>query len=221
VKKLVLTLLVLTLVTLPLAACGYQQNLTYELSHLNSELNRLRVNVPGVPQIEQFFSGNFRSPSYLRWFFFPVVSVWRILVSVGLGWLLFALLPQHIARASAAAEKEPLRAILYGLLGYLAIVPATVVLAITLIGIPLIPVLWFLVSIARLFGQTALGLLVGRALSRALNREFNETHQVILGLAALALLSSVPSVGGLVGLFTGLLGFGAALWTQFGRNAVV
>ena len=207
-KKTVLVLLLLTLITLPLVACS--------------------INVPGVslgrfPGINmgRFPGMNMGSGAWLRWFVFPVFSLWRIAVSTILGWLVFTLLPLHTVRASDAAEREPLRAILYGLLGYAATIPATIVLAITLIGIPLIPVLWLAIALAGLFGQAALGLLVGKALNKSLNQDFNESHQVLIGLATIGVLTAIPGAGGLVSLFTGLLGFGAAVWTQFGRNAVV
>lgn len=211
-KKIVLILLVLALTTLPLVACGYQRSIP---------MNRIgNINIPGI-NMDRFPGMEAGSGNWLRWFIFPVFSLWRIIVSVFLGWLVFALLPLHTVRISDAAEREPLRAILYGLLGYAATVPATIVLAITIVGILLIPVLWLAVGLAALFGQAALGLLVGKALNKSLNQSYNESHQVLIGLVALGLLTAVPGLGGLVGLFTGLLGFGATVWTQFGRNAVV
>lgn len=211
-KKIVLLLLIVALTTLPLVACGYQRSAT-----TNPIGN---INIPGIT-MNRFPGLDIGSSAWSRWFVFPVFSIWRIVVSTVLGWIVFALLPLHTARASAAAEREPLRAILFGLLGYAATIPARVLLAITLIGMPLIPVLGLAVGLASLFGQAALGLLVGKALNKSLNQDFNESHQVLIGLATLGLLTAIPGAGGLVGLFTGLLGFGATVWTQFGRNAVV
>ena len=211
-KKIVLVLLILALATLPLVACGYQRSVT--TNPLGS------INIPGV-NMSRFPGMNMGSGTWLRWFILPVFSLWRIIAGTILGWLAFTLLPLHTARASSAAEREPLKAILFGLLGYVTLIPATIVLAITLIGIPLIPLLWIAVGLAGLFGQAALGLLVGKALNKSLNQDYNESHQVLIGLAVIGLLTAVPGAGGLVSLFTGLLGFGVAVWTQFGRNAVV
>lgn len=154
-------------------------------------------------------------------FFSPVASLWRVLSVVFLGWVVFWLFPVPVTRIGDAAKAEPLKAVLFGLLGYLAIIPLSIILLITLLGIPLIPLLWLALLVGRFFGQVALGLLAGRYLASKLNQDMTDILSVVLGLLALGLLTIIPVVGGLAGLFYSLLGFGAVVWTKFGRSAVV
>jgi len=231
-----LTLLVLTLPMLATAASslqGVERDITNAMSQVESSLRGsmrdLEQNLTNaMRQVERSLRGispsfSYNSPFSNRWFGFApfwgwgMKSVWQTLVVVALGWLMFTLFPAHTEKIAVAAQGEPLKAIVYGFLGYLALVPVTIMLAITILGIPIIPVLWAGVAVARLLGQVALGLLVGRALARSLNRDMIEAHYVILGLAVLGLSVAVPGVGGLVSLFCSLLGFGAVLWTRGGR----
>lgn len=217
--------LVLVLASLAMVGCGYRHSVNVDLHNFERQMERLAGFDPmkGFDiNIGRFNTNRYFSPSWY-WkslFGFSVVSIWRVLVVVLLGWLVYLLVPANVIKVSAAAQAEPLKAILYGLVAYLALVPATVVLAITILGIPLIPVMWFAVGVARLLGQVALGLLVGKAISAQLKNGWNETQSVLIGLAALGVLIAVPGAGGLVSLFCSLLGFGAVVWTQFGRHAV-
>ncbi|KAF0197660.1 MAG: hypothetical protein FD169_262 [Bacillota bacterium] len=152
-------------------------------------------------------------------FFSPIASLWKVLSIVFLGWVIFWLIPAPILKIAGAAQGEPLKAVLFGLLGYLAVIPVSIMLLITLVGIPLIPFFWLALLVGRFMGQVALGLLAGRYLAQKLNREMTDSLVVAMGLLVLGLVTIIPVVGGLVSLFYSLLGFGATLWTKFGRVA--
>ena len=239
-KKIIVlvTILVLTLPLLATAATslqGVEKDLNAALSQVERSLqgsmrdlersltNAARQIENSMRNVSPSFYHNF-SPFRNQWLNFAplwgwrIASLWRAMVVVALGWLVFTLFPAQTDRIAVAAQGEPLKAIVYGLLGYLALVPVTIMMAITILGIPLIPVLWVGVAVARLLGQVALGLLVGRALAKSLNRDMIEAHYVILGLTVLGLSVTVPGVGGLVSLFCSMLGFGAVLWTRGGSQ---
>lgn len=152
-------------------------------------------------------------------FFSPLASLWKVLSIVFLGWVIFWLFPAPVLNIGAAAQAEPLKAVLFGLLGYLAVIPLTIMLLITLVGIPLIPLFWLAILVGRFMGQVALGLIAGRYLSHKLNHEMTDALVVVMGLLVLGLVTIIPVVGGLASLFYSLLGFGAVLWTKFGRVA--
>lgn len=154
-------------------------------------------------------------------FFSPIASLWKVLSIVFLGWVVFWLFPGPVLRVSQAVQAEPLKAVLFGLLGYLAVIPLSIMLLITLVGIPLIPFLWMALLVGRFVGQVALGLLAGRYLAQKLNNEMTDAWAVAMGLFALGLVTIIPVAGGLASLFYSLLGFGAVIWTKFGRVSAV
>lgn len=157
----------------------------------------------------------------LRYGWSTSYSLWKVLSIVFLGWVVFWLFPRPVANVATAVTTEPLKAVLYGFLGYLALVPLTLMLVITILGILAVPVLWVGVLVGRLLGQVALGLLAGKYILKALNREQGDVVSVVVGMLALGLLTVLPVVGGLASLFYSLLGFGAVLWTRFGRQSAI
>ncbi len=122
-------------------------------------------------------------------FSFPL---WPILAWVALGMILIKLLPEHVmfVRTTAATKKR--RSIIIGLLSVL-LAPAVLVILIALIlPIPLV---------------------------RAVAPQHNtRLMQVVVGLAALELLGSLPYIGWLISVGAGLLGLGAVLLSRFGTR---
>ncbi len=148
-------------------------------------------------------------------------SLWRLLSVLFLGAIVYWLFPMAVQRSSDALNHNPAKSALFGLLGYLAVVPLTILLIITVLGIPLVPILWLLVSAARLLGQVALAVIAGQWLAKQLNLQPSAIiYQVLLGLLVLGLLTMLPVVGSLASLFYGLVGFGAVIWTRFGTTQI-
>jgi len=166
------------------------------------------INIGNLPRINMPFR-----------FFSPIASMWKVLSIVFLGWVVFWLFPAPILKIGDAAQAEPLKAVLFGLLGYVAIIPVSIIMLITILGIPLIPFVWLALLVGRFMGQVALGLIAGRYLAQKLNREMTDALVVVMGLLVLGLATIIPVVGGLASLFYSLLGFGAVIWTKFGRVA--
>ncbi len=154
----------------------------------------------------------------LTFFGFNLFRLWSLLMVVLFGWLLYALLPKHVAQVANTASVDPAKAVIFGILGYLAIVPLMILLVVTIVGIPLVPVLFLAVAIGRLLGQIALGLIAGQWLAGRLNLETAPAAVVLLGLTILGLLSLVPGVGFAFSLFYALIGFGAVLRSRFGTR---
>lgn len=145
----------------------------------------------------------------------------RLLLILFLGWIVLWLFPQPVGRITSTLNANPAKATMFGLLAYLAIIPLTILFIITILGIPLVPILWLALLGARLLGQAALGLLAGRWLAPYLKLEAADMALAMLGLLVLALISFLPVIGGLASLFYGLVGFGAAVWTRFGTKLPV
>lgn len=145
----------------------------------------------------------------------------RLLMITFLGCIIYWLFQQPVERIASTVNLNPAKATLFGLLAYLALIPLTILFVITILGIPLVPILWLLVLVARLMGQVALGLLAGRWLAPYLKLEVGDMALALLGLVVLALVSFLPVIGGLASLFYGLVGFGAAIWSRLGTKLPV
>lgn len=168
------------------------------------------------PRIVPFGSYSFGVGCWRHGFAFA-----RLLMVVFLGFIVFWLFQQPVERIAGSINLNPAKATLFGLLSYLALIPLTILLIITILGIPLVPILWLLVFVARLMGQVALGLLAGRWLAPYLKLEVADGALALLGLVVLALVSFLPVIGGLASLFYGLVGFGAAIWSRLGTQLPV
>ncbi len=92
----------------------------------------------------------------------------------------------------------------------------SVFLAITLIGIPLIPIISLGAVVASLVGSLGVALFVGQLIKNDGKRSI--LQQFSIGLAILTGLSLIPFLGGLVVSLVNLFGLGVILRWQFGRD---
>ncbi len=141
-------------------------------------------------------------------------------VSLLLGFLLLTLFPRRVEAVSASLRAAPGRALLAGLLGILAQPLLTLLLAVTLVGIPLIAVQVLGVLVAYLLGLTAAALLIGRALPAALHRGIG-ILQLAIGLWLLMLVFAIPFLGWLAWATVLMATFGAVLRTRFGQTPIL
>jgi hypothetical protein len=140
-----------------------------------------------------------------------------------LGMLLGAFLHPQLARVSGTISRQPMMAGSVGLLAIVGSAIAILVLAITLILIPVALAVVFLLVIAWLFGVVALGMTVGDRISRAVNRRWEPVVAAGVGSFTLAiavgLVNAIPCVGWLAPVVVGLLALGAAVITVLGTRA--
>jgi hypothetical protein len=137
-----------------------------------------------------------------------------------LGFLLLTLFPRRVDAVAAALQANPGKSLLAGLLGLLAQPLLTLLLAVTLVGIPLIAVQVLGVLVAYLLGITAAAVLLGRALPAALHRGTG-ILQLAIGLWLLLLGFAIPFLGWLLWATLVMATFGAVLRTRFGQTPVL
>lgn len=135
---------------------------------------------------------------------------------LGLAALFVALVPRHIAAAADFVEGSFAGAFLRGILWTVLIAPITVLLAISVIGIVLIPLQMFVVALAFLAGYIASAIYVGRRFLSSLNKESGPFLDAIVGILALYAVGFVPVIGLLVKAVFLIAGFGAVVTTRFG-----
>lgn len=133
-----------------------------------------------------------------------------------LGLVLVALAPRRLDAVGDALARRPLRSALVGFGGWVGFVLVCVLLAITLIGIPLalIAALGFVAAI--FFGMTALAVRLGRALP--ILGVKSGALALALGTLTLVVVRHVPVVGGVLVALAAMVCFGAMLITRWGGN---
>jgi hypothetical protein len=147
-----------------------------------------------------------------------------ISMSIFLGLLIITivtvlLLPKPVRLISAAIMEKPFKVTAWGLGGLVLIVPLAVLLAISVVGIVLIPLEMTIVLCAVLIGFISASQLVGRKLFSVLKRnDQSMMREAVWGLIVLWLIGWIPYVGWMVKVCAIVLGLGAVLLTRFGTN---
>jgi hypothetical protein len=149
-------------------------------------------------------------------FSFPT---WSILIWLALGLLVIRLLPEHVMFVRATTVHKTKRSFLIGLLSILLAPVVMIVLAALILPIPVAIIVALGLIAAWALGTVAIGWLIGEQMVRAVAPRWNTRPvQVAVGLAALALLGSLPYIGWLINLAVGLLGLGAVFLSRFGTR---
>jgi uncharacterized membrane protein YfcA len=108
---------------------------------------------------------------------------------------------------------------LYGLLGVVLIVPMTVMLAISIVGIALIPIEILAIFLGLLIGFIAVAIFIGKKILRAFkNDNPSIVLSALLGIVLLWLIGLIPFFGFLVKIFAFIMGFGAVIIAVARRN---
>jgi hypothetical protein len=162
---------------------------------------------------------NFPQPSFQARVSF---LVFQAFVMAALALLIVAVAPAGTARVADAVARFPLQSGAFGLLTGLAFVPGIILMAITLLLIPLIPLAVLLLVAAGFFGWIAIGYELGRRMLATSQSTVSPVLAAGLGTLVLSLVSGgisfIPCWGGLFSLIIGLVGLGAVIITRFGTK---
>jgi hypothetical protein len=150
----------------------------------------------------------------------PLLRVFETLVKFVvmfvLGLLVLSLFPRRLEIVAGSMVANPLKAVLAGLLGTVTMPVLMVLLAVTVVGILLIPVQIIAVIAAGVLGVTALVLHLGRSLPLPADRR-TTVVQLAVGTAVFAVVTAIPFIGAMVWIAVWLLTFGAVLRSRFGQ----
>src|SRR6266568_1673866 len=140
----------------------------------------------------------------------------QFIVFFALGLLLLVLFPRRVETLSGALVHAPLKAVLTGIVGTLALPILAILLVATVVGIPLVAVVVLGALAAAIMGYTALALRFGRLVPMHLERGA-PIVQLAIGTAILVAVGQIPVLGCLAWLAAWLFMFGVVLRTRFGR----
>jgi hypothetical protein len=157
-----------------------------------------------------------RSSFFAQYFFSAIFRISAAVVSAILGLIILHSSPQFLPSLATQLRQRPGLTALWGIGAIVSFVFATVFLAITLIGIPLIPLLSLTAVVTALVGSLGVALFVGESVVGKGDRSLQQ--QFLVGLAIVTVLTLIPFFGGLVVSLVNLFGLGVILLWQFGRE---
>jgi hypothetical protein len=149
---------------------------------------------------------HFSFPSFLLWFAFLF----------GVGFMLMVFAPSRMHQIEADLKNEPLKCGLTGLVGFIALIPLSIMLAITVVGLLVVPVVLFLACLGVAMGMSAVANEIGMRLPFFRGRK-TQALVLAVGTAVLLLVAKVPVIGPLAIMALMILAFGAAIRTRFGQ----
>ncbi len=131
--------------------------------------------------------------------------------------LVVAFFNKNVDLTAMAVEKSAGSKFLWGLLVVLLVLPITVLLIVSVIGIAVLPVWLVLLIAASILGYVAIAEIFGEKILTALRVKKPTTMTcVVVGTIILGLLGLVPFVGWLIKLIAAVCGLGAVVTTRFG-----
>ncbi len=160
---------------------------------------------------KHFLGGHRGIPKFFT--IIPLIGLFALVL------LLSVLIPTELSTVASNIKNEPIIMFLWGMLGVILIVPLAVMLAISIIGIALIPLEVLAVFLASLIGYIAVAIMIGKKLLKALNKDNpSVVLSAILGVLILWLIGLIPIFGGIVMAIAWIIGFGAVIMAVARRN---
>ncbi|MBV9232826.1 MAG: polymer-forming cytoskeletal protein [Candidatus Eremiobacteraeota bacterium] len=138
--------------------------------------------------------------------------LWRLSWNL-LALFVFLIFPLRTRMVLDRLERHPGLSVAFGVLGCVAVIPLAVLLAITILLLPLILVEFVFVVASAFLGTAALALLVGRRLCELVSPSTTPSPLVALlvGIALITAAECVPVLGNLVLILVCLTGLGATI----------
>ncbi|MBI2333083.1 MAG: hypothetical protein HYU84_13160 [Chloroflexi bacterium] len=146
----------------------------------------------------------------------------RAVLIAAIGMLLSLFLQPQLDRTASAITRQPLVAGGYGLLVFVALPVALLIMIVTIILIPVAAIAVLLVPLAWLFGVIALGQEVGERFTKAINQVWAPVLSTGFGtfllMLVLGFMEIIPCAGWMPSALVTLVGVGAAVMTWFGTR---
>lgn len=153
---------------------------------------------------------------FIHYFLGVVFRIGSTVIAAVLGLIILDTRPQFLPQLATKLYQQPGLTALWGIVAHSALVFGIIFLAITLIGIPLIPLLILIAIVTCIVGSLGVALFVGQCLLSKSDRPLQQ--QFLVGLVILTVLTLIPFFGGLVVFLINLFGLGVILLWKFGKE---
>src|SRR5438067_6671090 len=148
--------------------------------------------------------------------FFPTLALFAVVYLIGL--LTLRLWPERVRQVGHAMFEQPLKSFLVGFLCWLLLLPLAILLLISVVGIPLVPLLPVMIFLAITLGVSSVALRLGEALPAGPGQRFVPPAALGMGIVVLLLLAFVPWLGVPLLAFLQFLARGAAVSSRLPRT---
>jgi len=148
-----------------------------------------------------------------------VLRLVSLIISLIVIFLIVLIAPERVERMSEALEPRWPASIGFGILGYVVFIVLAIILAITLIGIPVAVLLGLAVWVLGLMGIAAIMASLGRRVGLGtglIGPDPSVLSCVFVGFLVVALVRFIPVVGELAWLVLSVIGLGLVLVTKMG-----
>jgi hypothetical protein len=141
----------------------------------------------------------------------------RFALLFGLGFLLMIFFPNHLKAVGSEMRQAPVRAGVLGLVGALALIPLTVILCITILGIPVAVALWAALCAGVAMGFTSVANAIGERLPVFRMRR---TQALVLSGGTLVMVAALelPVIGSILFALLAMVSLGAVIRTRLGTR---
>ncbi|HEX8437938.1 hypothetical protein [Archangium sp.] len=148
---------------------------------------------------------------------FAAFLVWFAML-FGTGFLGQLFFPTRMRELGTEVKVQPVKSGVVGLLSALAMIPITVVLTVTIIGIPVMLALWVVALLTTALGFAAVASELGSRIPVLRGRK-TQAMVLALGLLILLVVGHIPVLGPLALTLATLVSFGAVIRTRFGNRS--
>jgi hypothetical protein len=146
-----------------------------------------------------------------------ISSIIGLVVFFGLSALLLVLIPDRMNFMVESAPTKIWRRFGIGIAAYLMFIPAIIALAITIIGMLLIPIFIAGFFLTAFIGMAALKLTIGRRITGKLEGRGAPYIYLLVGSILVFVLPFIPVLGWLAYIFAASVGLGLVLDTRLGK----
>jgi uncharacterized membrane protein len=146
---------------------------------------------------------------------FPTVALFALIYLVGL--LVLRMWPERVRNVGYAMFENPVRSFTVGFLCWLLLLPLVVLLAISVVGILLIPLLPVIIFLSIVIGLSSFAMRIGEALPAGPGQRFVPPAALGMGMAVLLLVAFVPWLGASLLALLQFFALGASIGSRFGR----
>lgn len=146
-----------------------------------------------------------------------VGTLFKAIILLVFGLLFLAFIPQRIHHIRGFLSQRPGISILGGFGLLIGIIPLCILLILTIIGIPLVPIVLFLFLFLLMMSLVVFALWLGYRLPFLSNRK-SPFLALLLGVLLLTIVDLIPYVGSTIILIVTFITAGAILLSRFGRT---
>ncbi|MBV9080797.1 MAG: hypothetical protein JO102_06730 [Elusimicrobia bacterium] len=132
--------------------------------------------------------------------------------------VILLLFEDRVRAARQALQFHPVRSLAFGFVGFLALMPLTILLTVSIVGIPLALAVAVVAAAAVCLGAVAVCEWLGAELSTKTGRPLQPLWSGLLGLVVLVLIGFVPLLGRVIHAAAVVAGLGAGMQTRFGAG---